>query len=65
MTSPKTIRSSASTLTMGYGVSGLLGGLGLIFLVTGGVLFWMAIGSAKPEVKEASSVEMIDEPAKA
>jgi hypothetical protein len=56
---------TASTLTMGYGVSGLLGGLGLIFLVTGGVMFWMAMGSTKLEAKEASSVEMIDEPATA
>lgn len=56
---------TASTLQMGYGVSGLLGGLGLIFLVTGGVLFWMAIGSTKPALKEAPSIETIGEPVKA
>lgn len=56
---------TASTLTMGYGVSGLLGGLGLIFLVTGGVLFWMTAGSSKPALKDAPSIETINEPAKA
>ena len=56
---------TASTLQMGYGVSGLLGGLGLVFLVTGGVLFWMAIGSTKPALKGAPVIETIDEPVKA
>lgn len=43
---------TASTLQMGYGVSGLLGGLGLLFLASGGVLFWMAIPSKKADVEE-------------
>ncbi|WP_291381534.1 hypothetical protein [Demequina sp.] len=56
---------TASTLTMGYGVSGLLGGLGLIFLVTGGVMFWMTAGSTKPEAKDASTITKVDAPANA
>lgn len=56
---------TASTLQMGYGVSGLLGGLGLLFLASGGILFWMAAGSTKPEAKEASTTTKIEEPANA
>lgn len=56
---------TASTLQMGYGVSGLLAGLGLVFIVTGGLLLWMAFGSTKPALKEAPSIETIDEPVKA
>jgi hypothetical protein len=47
---------TASTLQMGYGISALIGGLGLIFLFTGGLMFWIAMpsketdGAAKPAV---------------
>jgi hypothetical protein len=44
---------TSATLQMGYGVAALLGGLGLVFLFTGGVLFWIAMPSKETEVKEA------------
>lgn len=52
---------TASTLQMGYGVSGLLGGLGLVFLAISAALFWITMGLGKTAV----AVETKDKTAKA
>ncbi len=54
---------TAATLQMGYGISALIGGLGLVFLFTAVVMFWMAIPSKKNDANEASSTKRINEPA--
>lgn len=56
---------TAATLKMGYGVSGLLGGLGLVLLVAGVAVYWIATDVSKTALQGALAVENTDGPAKA
>jgi len=55
---------TSSTLQMGYGVSGLLGGLGLVLLVSGAAVFWIATGVSKTALQGELAVANTDEPVK-
>ncbi len=50
---------TASTLQMGYGVAGLLGGLGLVFLATALALFWISMGLGKNAVAVETKQESV------
>jgi len=57
---------TASTLQLGYGVAGLIAGLGVVFILIGSGVAWAASGDKKKAVlKEAPAIETIDEPVKA
>ena len=55
-----------STLMMGLGIAGILGGLGLVFMLTGGGLFWASRSKDDEQipdtVPEAFLAERIDSP---
>ena len=55
-----------STLMMGLGIAGILGGLGLVFMLTGGGLFWASRSKDDQKipdtVPEAFLAERIDSP---
>jgi len=55
---------TSSTLQMGYGVAGLLGGLGLVLLASGAAVYWIATGVSKTALQGALAVDNTDEPAK-
>jgi hypothetical protein len=55
-----------STLMMGLGIAGILGGLGLVFMLTGGGLFWASRSKDDQQipdtVPDAFLAERIDTP---
>jgi hypothetical protein len=57
---------TASTLQLGYGVAGLIAGLGVVFILIGSGLAWAAAGDKKTvALSEAPAIETIDEPVNA